>query len=379
MSNTASSRPAERRRVSCEPIDIWPAFEAEWAELAEAAAVTHFVENDWVGTWLEVYGDALGTRVWTYRFGDQLRAACLLTERREWRGPIPLRCLFLNTAGEDPGEGVCAEYNQVLCRPGHEEESARELGAVIRMSGVDELVAHGLTPRSLELLRRALPGWEQDLRWSEDPYVDLAQLRVNGSDYRRTALSSNSRGQVNRTLNAYAKLGEVRTEIATTWERAHAMLDELIALHQTTWRDRSETGAFASPRYRRFHKDLVSRLSSRNGVQLLRVTAGGTPVGVLYNLISAGRVFFYQSGLNYRSESKYRPGLATHVCAIERCLELGFSEYHFLAGEVTPPRYKKSLATHDRALVWVRLRRPGLKTRFIDQLRTVKRKLQPNA
>ena len=82
-----------------------------------------------------------------------------------------------------------------------------------------------------------------------------------------------------------------------------------------------------------------------------------------------------QLGLRYREGPHYRPGLVTHVCAIERCMELGLDEYHFLAGDETTPRYKSSLSTDRRPLAWVRWQRPGPKARAIRGLRALKRRL----
>jgi hypothetical protein len=247
----------------------------------------------------------------------------------------------------------------------------------IHTLNVDEVVGNGLTARGLEFLCCVLPEWDVDVQWSEDRYVDLEMIQRAGGDYRGGVLSRNSRGQVNRTLNAYAKIGEVRTELADSADRALELLAELMNLHQATWRARGRAGAFASARFRSFHEKLIERSFDCGAIQLMRITAGDEPIGLVYNLVDSGRVFFYQSGLSYRDDNRYRPGLATHVLAIERCVELGHSAYHFLAGDVTTPRYKLSLSSHSCDLAWVRFSRPGLKTSSIKWLRALKRKWKP--
>jgi CelD/BcsL family acetyltransferase involved in cellulose biosynthesis len=188
-------------------------------------------------------------------------------------------------------------------------------------------------------------------------------------------MSRNSREQVSRGLRAYAQLGEIRTEVADSAEHAGALLDELIGLHQSTWTARGKTGAFASERNRSFHRRFVTRAFPHGVVQLVRVRAGEETIGVLYCLVDRGRVYFYQSGLRYREGRHFRPGLAAHVCAIERCLAEGLNEYHFLAGDETTPRYKTSLATDRRELAWVHWQRPGWKSGAIRGLRALKRSL----
>jgi hypothetical protein len=55
-------------------------------------------------------------------------------------------------------------------------------------------------------------------------------------------------------------------------------------------------------------------------------------------------------------------------------MALGLSEYHFLAGDVTTPRYKVSLSSDSCELAWARFSRPGWKASSIAWLRAKKRK-----
>lgn len=348
-----------------------------WQELAETSAeVPFFMGDAWVESWLEVFGEALAPRMFRLARGGRWIGAAIFAERRERRGPVPVRCLHLHTSGETPGEGVCVEYDRVLARAGEEAAVADALADSLAASRADEVVAGGLTESALELLRRALPGWHEEAMWSADPYVDLAVVRAAGGDYRRTALSRSTRTLVGRSLRAYEELGPLSVEIAEDVTAGTAMLEELVGLHQTAWIGRGRGGAFASPRNRAFHAKLVERALPTGGIQLVRVRAGDETVGLLYSFLDRGRVFFYQSGLRYRDENRFRPGLVAHVCAIERALALGLDEYHFLAGDETTPRYKASLSNAERKLAWVQLQRPGLKSSLIRGLRGLKRRLE---
>ncbi len=362
----------------CTP-EYWQAVKPRWQELAESGAeVPFFMGGSWLETWIEVFADALSPRLFHCERDGAWLGACLLTERRERRGPVPVRCLHLHTAGEAPGEGVCVEYDQVLARVGEEDVVARALAAQLAARAGDEVVAGGLTEPSLDFLRRALPGWIEETMWSTDPFVDFEAVRAAGSDYRRAALSRNSRAQVGRSVRAYEELGGLETEVASDLASAQAMLQELIGLHQAAWVGRGRGGAFASARNRLFHERLVERAFPTGAIQLVRVSAGGETVGLLYSFVDRGRVFFYQSGLRYREENRFRPGLVAHVCAIERCLALGLREYHFLAGDETTPRYKTSLSNAERKLAWAHFQRPGLKTSVIRGLRSLKRRYESN-
>lgn len=376
MDPTASLAPVSTGFQRCTPEQLRTAS-PRWQELVESGAeVPFFMGGSWLETWIEVFGDALSPRMFHCERDGAWLGACLLTERLERRGPVPVRCLHLHTAGEAPGEGVCVEYDQVLERAGEEDAVARALATELAASAGDEVVAGGLTEPALDFLRRALPGWIEETMWSSDPFVDFEAVRAAGLDYRRAALSRNSRAQVGRSVRAYEELGGLATEIASDLGSAQAMLHELIELHQAAWIGRGRGGAFASARNRRFHERLVERAFPSGAIQLVRVSAGGETIGLLYSFVDQGRVFFYQSGILYREENRFRPGLVAHVCAIERCLELGLREYHFLAGDAAPPRYKTSLSNAERKLAWTRFQRPGIKTSLIRGLRSLKRRFE---
>jgi CelD/BcsL family acetyltransferase involved in cellulose biosynthesis len=94
---------------------------------------------------------------------------------------------------------------------------------------------------------------------------------------------------------------------------------------------------------------------------------------LLYNFIEAGKVSYYQSGLVYRDDPRLKPGLVAHALTIQRAADAGLREYDLLAGDY---RYKRSLATASRDLVWLRLERGNLKTRTIAALRALRELLR---
>ncbi|MDG2048926.1 MAG: GNAT family N-acetyltransferase [Myxococcota bacterium] len=264
----------------------------------------------------------------------------------------------------------------MLFQPGAESEIAQHLAQLLPELGIDEFFASGLANKDLDLLQLALPDWTAEIASSEDPYIELDEIRNSTATYRHAALSKNTRGQVNRTLNAYAKRGEVRIEIASSAERALEMLSELKSFHQATWTARGKSGAFASEKFCHFHEILIRSSFDYGEIMMTRVTAGDLPIGLLYSFVDAGRVLFYQSGFRYEDDNRLRPGLATHVTAIEECLDRGFSEYHFLAGEDLTPRYKQSLSTDIKTLAWARFIKPSAKNRLVGWLRSVRRNLK---
>jgi CelD/BcsL family acetyltransferase involved in cellulose biosynthesis len=168
--------------------------------------------------------------------------------------------------------------------------------------------------------------------------------------------------------------GELETQWAQTPAEAHAILDELIALHQAGWAARGESGAFAGERFTGFHRELIERLVPQGRAVLFRVArADGAAVGCLYGFLEGERLLFYQGGLARFEDNKLRAGLVCHVLCMQACLERGVADYDFLA---PASRYKEELSTRTDHLVWAHVERRRLRARLHTHLRRARIRLR---
>jgi CelD/BcsL family acetyltransferase involved in cellulose biosynthesis len=354
----------------------WARVADDWARIfAVSAQASFFLHPDWVQTWLEVFASTVDPLMVTIENGGDPAGICLLARGVDWQGPFPVRRLYLNTAGEPQTECVCSEFNGLLCRPGWERAVANALAGYLQGEGWEEFVVRGVTEEAAGGIEPIFAGCECLAQWSTDYYVDLETLRSRGGAY-VDGLSRNTRAQVKRAMRLYQEAGPILVTVAESPAEVGDLFRELVRLHQETWTSRGEPGAFGAARVREFHERLIARAAPRGAVQLLRVSAGGATIGVLYQFLDNGRVYFYQSGLNYTGDNRYKPGLVTHAAAIEYWRTRGLGEYHFLAGEDFDVRYKRSLATDARTLGWLTFQRRSLKLRAIARLRRVKRRLR---
>ena len=313
---------------------------------------------------LEAASDVSAFQTWTWvgcnaaeRFPDPV-----LIEAHDAHGPIALALcnrrrsrllgdtLWLHESGDPALDAIFTEHNDpLLARRAPDLLLAQLLQGALQPYGgrTPRLVLSGVgeATRTAALQAGAieLPGRDRIA-----PYVDLAAI-APGTAY-IDQLSANTRQQLRRSDRAYAADGELRLEVAQTAEEALAFLDALIALHAATWAARGKPGAFATDTVRRFHQCLVRR-GVPGAVELLRITAGGSMVGYLYNLVHAGRVCAYQSGFDYPGAPAHaKPGLTCHHLAIEAHRARGGQSYDFLGGA---DRYKRSLANAERTLHWM--------------------------
>jgi hypothetical protein len=327
---------------------------------------------EWTSVWLAHYGDVVPHR---FAIGEVEGVPCgiaLVTNGvGRKRGPFKVRSVHLGTAGEPRGEGVFVEYNRILVEPEHRRGFALALLNELRGEpGWHELSLDGFAPEDAAPFLEAEPLLEarpeacltMDLRSAES---------ANGTVL--SALGSGTRRQVRRGLKA---LGEdVETEWAETPEHALDILAELIELHQRHWIALGHPGAFASPRFVGFHRELVPRLLPKDAVILFRVRADGRTVGCLYNFIERRRVLSYQTGFAPHP-GRTSPGVVSFALCMQACFERGLTEYDFLAGDSA---YKRQLSTTTRELVWATGRRPARRWRVMDYLAAARRRLRASS
>jgi hypothetical protein len=353
----------------------WHRVSEVWAELANSSPYSSFyLSADWVTTWIESFGDVIRPQIVLFEQGDRAVGVCLLTNAIESRGPFHVRRTYLNMGGEPAPDRTFMEFNNILCLPGFECEIARLLAIHARTLEWNEFVIAGICPGPvLKALQAAgFPDLAAYVAQRESPYVDLDMLRSSRIAY-VDSLSPNTRSQLRRSLKRYAANGPLTTEAAADLSTAEAFFEEMCRLHQATWILRGQRGSFGPGRRLEFHRALIRRAWPNRGVDFIRVSCGSQTIGVLYNFLQAGKVYFFQSGFDYNNDGRFKPGLITHACAIQHYLGLGFREYDFLAGDV---RYKRSLATSSRPLAWVVFARPSIKLACIEMMRAIKRRLR---
>lgn len=325
----------------------------------------------WTGAWLAHYGDVVPHRFVVGVIEGRDVAAALVT-RSAGRYPrlIGASQAHIGTAGEPRGETVYVERNRLLVGDEHRDAFAAALVAdVERDPRWDRLVIPGLRSADAESFRRAHGG--VTLAAQGSPVAELSHAR--GGD----PIELLGSGPQRRARRALKGLAPLETEWAQTLEHGHAIMDDLVELHQRRWVEAGQPGKFASPRFAGFHRALIDRLFPGSGVMLVRVRSEGQTIGCVYGQIEAAEVLFYQSGFVRHPDNRLRVGLAVHVCAMRACAERGIAAYDFLA---PPTRYKLDLATRTDALVWATLERNRPRTHVDRGLRALRaRRQQPGA
>lgn len=306
----------------------WDELGRKWRALEGQVELSFFQSWSWVGCLAgERYGDP-----WLAEALDEgeIASLALFNGRNGWFGDR----LALHESGEPGLDTPFIEHNGIV---GPHAQTV--LGAVLPRGRPRRLRLGGIDERTLAAVRDVAP-WVCLIHSREAPFTDLTRDFL-------ASRSANTRHQLRRSDRAY---GEVTVQRAADIGQAHDLLDEMSLLHQASWRARGQPGAFAEPFFGRFHRALIREAMPRGEIDLLRVTAAGGTIGVLYNLRFRGRALAYQSGFDYPSaDGPRKPGLTCHHAAIRLSAVAGLQTYDFLAGDA---RYKRSLSDGSVRLHW---------------------------
>lgn len=334
-----------------------------WRQVLATSDASFFLSWEWLSTWLETLPRSEKVDLIVGYIGPEPVVAYFLGRRNiKRKGIFRYRLASLNSTGSEYLDELTIEYNGVLVSRQLQIDIIQEISSN-DVDDWDELCLPGLMNslcQEVDFLRDAggLDFMVEIERESNSYYVELEKVRNAEMNY-AGLLSSNRRQQIRRSIREYSKTGEIQMRVATTSGEALAMLDALAELHQQEWMQRGRAGSFSNQYFYDFHKLLIKKFFNQGIIQLIHVYTDNVTIGYLYNFIHQNNVLFYQCGFNYMESNHARPGLVSHYYAVLMNAERGHGIYDFLAGD---SQYKKSLATNNRRMLWVILKKRNFRS-----------------
>ena len=363
--------PAESLIVRLLPVPAPADLAREWTALEDRADGSFFTSWAWIGPWLGSLPRRIRPRLLRVDDGTRAVGLGLLVERREWHaGILPSRVFVLNATGDPYYDELTIEYNGLLAERGQEADvlcAARR--ALLSRGGWDEWRFDGVLGDAPAATTQGEATTLMVSRTRPCHAVNLQVLEPSVDAY-LAGLGPKTRYNIRRSLREYEALGGARIEEAGTIEEALSYLRGLKAMHQARWVSKGKAGSFGNAYFDGFHARLVAE-SARGSVQLLRLRAGDTVVGYLYNLVYRGHVYNYATGFDYSAcPHQNRPGLVAHALAVEHNLRAGHAVYDFMAGD---GEYKQALGTSSSSMCWFVVRRNRRRFALERALRAAKR------
>jgi CelD/BcsL family acetyltransferase involved in cellulose biosynthesis len=349
-------------------------LERLWTELEARADITLYLSWSWIGIWIEQAG--IPEFVVVGRAGGEI--VCLGLFRRSVQrrhGFVRSRTLCLHETGDEDKDVIFIEYNGFLTDRRFVPIEPAALAYLhqhgVSAGGYDEIQLGGVAEDRYEAVRAA--GFKTYVHaLKTTAFVDLDAIRSAGGDYLAT-LSSNSRYQIRRALKIYESRGELALERARSVEEALLFFDALGELHERAWQDRSVGGAWRFPFLVSFHRRLIETRFADGGIELVRISCAGEPVGYIHCLVHDGWIGSYLSGFAYEADNKVKPGLVSFYLYIQHLLKSDGQVFDFLAGD---HRYKLSLGQPGPNMYWYRVQEDRWALRLEDGLRWVKHRLE---
>lgn len=334
---------------TCRPLADVGGLEDAWRDLESRAEPVFFLSWPWIGCWLAMVERRV--LVLEGKADGRIVALGLLC-------PAEGGAVYLNQTGNPDADRIAIEYNGMLLDRAVAADGARQsLQAIVDGVGPawNECYLRGL---SEEFASAIVAGGFRARMRSRSPtaYVDLVALRDAGQDYLQSR-SANTRAQVRRSIRRYEERGTLRLESARNVTEGLAFFESLGVLHKRYWASRNVPSAFSGAFFQDFHRRLIETCLPEGRIELLRLSAGGTEIGYLYNFIHHGTVSYYSSGFVYEDDNRLKPGLVAHTLCIERHIAGDAARYDFMAGEA---RYKTSLGQKGPEIFAYVLERPGL-------------------
>lgn len=345
-------------------------IEAVWKQLSSVSRCSYFLSWGWMENWLTSLPPACKPRLAVFSKNNTPIIAFFLKNTKVVRNYFfRSRGLFANSTGYPEYDNIWIEYNHFLCRFPLNCSLNEMLDSLPKpwdeffLPGLDAIHFPGNAIGTLTFPYNAVIQ-----ETSPSPYVDLQLVRDKAGDY-LSLLSSNTRAQIRRSYRLYNSRGPVMVEVASNHQEALEMFAEMFKLHKKVWQSRGKASPFSSEFVCNFHQQLIKKRFNKGEIQLLRIRAGDVTIGCLYNFVFNRKVYFYQSGMIYEIDKRLKPGLVSHVEAVKHNTGTGNLIYDFLGGI---SRYKTSLATNEKQLLWVKIQKPRIQFFFENKLRSLK-------
>jgi CelD/BcsL family acetyltransferase involved in cellulose biosynthesis len=343
----------------------------EWQSLESRIQSSSLMcSYDWTQNWLKHYGDMVPHRIAIVRrSGVAIGMTLLTTGVDQKEGPLPIRTLHFGTAGEPEQDSVCVEYNRLLVEPQNRIVFVNQLMDHIEnherweclvLDGMAEADAQAILSRSPTADVETVPSHFSDLQaFRDSEAAGKEPWRMFGE-----STKTNLR-------RAFRDLGEVTLDWSETAEQALMYYEEMIGYHQARWQAAGKPGVFSSARFTEFHRDLITELVPQRRAVLVRARQGDKVLGILYVLIEANRLLYYQAGLPDH-QSKLSLGCVTQYLTMLEGSRRGYAAFDFMAGDTLN---KRVLSTHQNTLYWARWKRQSVKFMVLNGLRSLKNML----
>lgn len=304
--------------------ELFETLRDEWWDLFnQSDTATPFQSYPWALTWWKHFGANLKVQAIAIREGQDLVGMFLVTTSSFlWKALRPL------------GVGV-SDYLHPLIRTNYQRDVAQQISNHLQSrTDLDLIDLHAQRDDFGEIQVPGMQAIEEG----------ACLVRELPPDYERfvASLGKSLRYDVRKGMRRI-QTAEVSISYADA-NSASSHLEALMKLHRNRWNRRGLPGVFFG-KAARFHQDWTTKAVEHGWLWLSVMNVSQKPVGAMYAMRTASRVFYYQAGFDPSMRS-YSPGTVLVAHAIERAIGEGIREFDFLRGHEPYKRRWMPTRTH---------------------------------
>ena len=332
-----------------------------WNGLLAQSRIHHpFMTHEWLGLWLDSFGERSTPYVMTVVAGSRILAVAPMMVTQTTLYGCPVRRLHgMVNAYSERFDWLLGEHPSETCRLlwDHLKEPASswdilEVGQLPAESALLEFL-----PPLMESEGYLLGHWQAN----HAPYVSV---RHSWETYYRS-LKKAHRSNLRNHARQLEQHGLVDLELVTSHDRLELDIREALALEAVAWKVRQRTSLKCRRESQGFYQELLRRAAGVGTLHLSFLRVNGKRIAVRISLLHDNRLFMLKSGYDERYQ-RYSPGQVLTERLLRHAWDAGLEEVDFLGHD---ERWKQSWATGRRSHTWLFAFPDRMKTRLLHNMK----------
>lgn len=339
-----------------------------WADLLRRSdANPVFMSWEWISSWMETLVDAADGRILGAYAGDRLLAVTPLVAKASyatlWGGHVSL-------AGV---EQTGADYSDIVCVRGHEDEVAQAVAAwLVARNDWVQCEFRDVLPTAIVRHMAALMAGGNVMEDGIGNPCPRTSLGNGWLGMLRDRFESKRRYNIQRQLRLAEEREGLRLVLHDTPEAVLRAFPTIVKLHNERKAAQGIKSAFSEPERLNFHLRAAIKLAETSrGAFVATLESPRQALSAAYCLRSNRSLYYFQTGVSSTGSAR-GAGSTLLYMLLRWAANEGYDWFDFLKGDED---YKRAWATHHVEQRAIRVTRPSLRGRSMLGLNAIHRAL----
>jgi CelD/BcsL family acetyltransferase involved in cellulose biosynthesis len=321
----------------------------EWTNVLNRCNHSVFSTWEWLTTWWKHFGNDKKLVLLLAQENDEiLGIAPLMYSVHKMFGVRQGKIEFLGTSISDDSRSSVSDYNDFVLTEKNEE--CVKLVIEYLNTRLDRWNCIDLLDIPQE--SKTLPVLSGITRSVKPVHKCPFAALPRSSDAYSLSLPRKHRKELNRNLRVLEKDGfKIDFVDCSDTQSLEDGMNSFFELHHRRWESKGFSGVFEDRRIRDFNLEISRIFSEKRWLGLYLLKLSDKPVAALYGFRYLSKYYAYMSGFDPQY-SKYGVGNLLFMYAINKCVELGLTEFDFMRGaEEYKDRWNTTIRLNLRAII----------------------------